>query len=120
MSHFRIAFVLGGFLCTLVNNHKVILEAAPAEFRIAPVDGLRLNDPKMERRQFQQCPTSLSQKKVPIHISPANRFINPMWAPGLLWICLFFSTEKGPNPPKGGSLQIGSRATCESVPSFGR
>ena len=30
----------------------------------------------------------------PIHISPANRFINPMWAPDLLWICLFFSATK--------------------------
>ena len=37
-------------------------------------------------------PTSSSQRGL-LHTSPANRFINPMWAPDSLWICLFSPTK---------------------------
>ena len=41
-------------------------------------------------------------KKGPIHISPANWFINPMCAPDSLWICLFSHSKKCRIHKKGG------------------
>ena len=47
----------------------------------------------------KQWPDLTIPKTGRLHISPANRFINPMWAPDSLWICLLTflkSPQRGP------------------------
>ena len=60
-----------------------------------------------QRKLCQQWPHLIIPKKGSIRIPPANQFMNPMWAPDLVWICLFshrkswiclFSHRKEPNP----------------------
>ena len=71
--------------------------------------------------EIRQSPDLTIEKKGPIHISPANRFIHPMWAPDSMLICLFFPTEKRLNPQQQGGKCIDRFvAICESAPFGGQ